>query len=650
MNYAKLHKRVPHLILTIMLSITNTVYSNQLAKEQPHNKTQFDDVIKHYSKNPKDSLKRKAAIFLISNIEPHFSFYSTPWHSLCRSIDSINIHITNDKQYKHCYDSIFAQYENKLNDYEVIYDNKKITAKYLINNIDSAFNLYKLPHCKKLPFKQFCEFILPYRLGNEQIVNWRSKLYKQFYPVYSKTFQNYIDSTSAKDFCELLKTSIKAKMYDYPYPTPNFDPLVLSRLKLGNCHDYSTLISIIGRSFGIPIALDFVPQWAAKSGSHEWNALIYPNKKPLDFGIGDKFKLGHHLESNPLWIAPKIYRYTYSVNKESLAYIHEKEEIPELFLDSCFIDVTPDYIKTYDINSKLTLNLKTPCKYAYLAVFNNYDWTPIQWAKIENQTTKFKAMNKGIVYLPVYFHNNNIQPAAYPILFRDSANITELKPNTKIPQDVVLKRKYNDANVLVYNKRLKGGRFQVANKIDFSDAIDIYIIKSFSDNCFQTAKIENDGTYKFFRYLTPPNSLADMAEIEVYDSNNIKLEGKVIGGTNNGDKRNYDAAFDGSVLSYLKVLKGEDTWAGLEFQKPVQINKVIYLPRNDDNFIRNKQIYELFYWDNRWVSLGKQTGAIETQSLIYNNAPTNALFILRNLSSGSEERIFTYENGKQVWW
>jgi hypothetical protein len=36
--------------------------------------------------------------------------------------------------------------------------------------------------------------------------------------------------------------------------------------------------------------------------------------------------------------------------------------------------------------------------------------------------------------------------------------------------------------------------------------------------------------------------------------------------------------------------------------------------------------------------------------LSYENAPINALFWLRNHTAGVEERIFTYENGEQVWW
>ena len=74
------------------------------------------------------------------------------------------------------------------------------------------------------------------------------------------------------------------------------------------------------------------------------------------------------------------------------------------------------------------------------------------------------------------------------------------------------------------------------------------------------------------------------------------------------------------------------------------------LPINDDNCIRDGEIYELLYWDNKWISIGKQMGSAKTYQLTYNNVPTNALFLLRNLTKGKEERIFTYENGKQIWW
>lgn len=72
-------------------------------------------------------------------------------------------------------------------------------------------------------------------------------------------------------------------------------------------------------------------------------------------------------------------------------------------------------------------------------------------------------------------------------------------------------------------------------------------------------------------------------------------------------------------------------------------------PRNDDNYIKPGDVYELFYHDNKkWVSLGKKV--TNTTVLQYNNVPKNVLLWLHNHSGGSEEHIFTYRNNEAVWW
>ena len=110
-------------------------------------------------------------------------------------------------------------------------------------------------------------------------------------------------------------------------------------------------------------------------------------------------------------------------------------------------------------------------------------------------------------------------------------------------------------------------------------------------------------------------------------------------------------AFDGNVLSSPKTVKTQnDAWVGLVLGRVVSISKLVYLPRNDDNFIKEGELYELFYWDREWKSLGRQVGSRQLQYLEYDNVPDNALLLLRNLTKGKEERIFTYEDGKQVWW
>ena len=110
-----------------------------------------------------------------------------------------------------------------------------------------------------------------------------------------------------------------------------------------------------------------------------------------------------------------------------------------------------------------------------------------------------------------------------------------------------------------------------------------------------------------------------------------------------------EAAFDDDPFTYYISNLQSGGWIGMDFGKPVRINKVGYLARGDDNNIRVGDEYELYYWDlNGWVSLGKQRATI--MSLTFNNVPDNALLILRDHTRGKEERIFLYEDNEQIWY
>ena len=86
-----------------------------------------------------------------------------------------------------------------------------------------------------------------------------------------------------------------------------------------------------------------------------------------------------------------------------------------------------------------------------------------------------------------------------------------------------------------------------------------------------------------------------------------------------------------------------------DFGQQVPVHSVVYVPRNDDNYVRAGDTYELFYQDGikGWVSLGKRTAT--SVWLKYDNVPENALLWLRNLTRGKEERAFYYEDGQQVF-
>ena len=90
------------------------------------------------------------------------------------------------------------------------------------------------------------------------------------------------------------------------------------------------------------------------------------------------------------------------------------------------------------------------------------------------------------------------------------------------------------------------------------------------------------------------------------------------------------------------------------FLKPLlttkrQITCLKKYPLDPSNMIKIGDIYELFFWDNnKWNTLGQQVAT--AQQITFSGVPQNALLILKNVSRGKQERVFTYENNKQVFW
>ena len=89
-------------------------------------------------------------------------------------------------------------------------------------------------------------------------------------------------------------------------------------------------------------------------------------------------------------------------------------------------------------------------------------------------------------------------------------------------------------------------------------------------------------------------------------------------------------------------------WIGADMKKAKKIQFLQFAPRNDDNAISPKDCYELFYWNDKWISLGQKVAS--DFCIQFDNVPKDALLWLKDLTKGHEERPFTIKNGKQIWW
>jgi len=428
-------------------------------------------------------------------------------------------------------------------------------------------------------------------------------------------------------------------------------PVKFINMKRGSCNDYTAFGSYIFRSLGIPSGIDFIPQWANRSLGHSWNVLYTANDRQGDYSFGDA-SIGFHIKEHNEKAA-KIFRETYAKQPEIVAMQQKDRYLPPLFQNPRIKDVTDNYLDCADITVSLTQQPPKKSKYVYLSNFNNRDWIPVHWAKIEGKKAVFTKMGKDVACLPVYYDREGIQPAAEPFLLTKEGEIKKLIPDHSKTQTLILTRKYKPGIVPKKGELLLGGKFQVANKEDFSDSLTVFVVNDIPEIRYNSVDLNLNKPYRYFRFVSLPHLMGgEISEIEVYQKESgLKLSGKVLG--NRISARSGwepENVFDGDPLTSYQCAWGETGWVGLDFGKPVNIAYFRYLPRNDDNFIKEGEEYELFYWNNhQWNSLGKQTGTSK-QYLEYTNAPTNALFWLRNLTKGKEERIFTYEEGKQVWW
>lgn len=66
------------------------------------------------------------------------------------------------------------------------------------------------------------------------------------------------------------------------------------------------------------------------------------------------------------------------------------------------------------------------------------------------------------------------------------------------------------------------------------------------------------------------------------------------------------------------------------------------------SFLTEGQTYDLFYMADRWISVGKAVAG--DGPLAFEDVPTGGLYWLVADGSDKEERIFTIEDGRQVWW
>jgi len=607
------------------------------------NRLELEKVLTHYSKKTEDSLKYKAAVFLIENMKEHsyrLIRSRKEWDNILELSDSL-IQIEN-QDYETIIDSNFQS--SKLR-YIFQKDLEQIKAKDLIENIDAAFNVWPRPWNSFLDFDGFCNYILPYRQKNEPV---NFSLRKKYY---QKNQQKLNDSASITNMIEVAN-EIKSFPYGFKYKRLiPFDQSIedIEKGKMMDCVDASILSAFKGRSMGIPMAIDFA-LWPNIRGSHYWNSVVY-SKDSILYADSDFFwgKPGSYRLRRK---TAKIYRIMYASQKP--CNTPQEGNKTRTFLDDNpnIIDVTSQYIKTTNVKMKLRTIEGKIFSTAYLCIFNDRKWRPVAKSPINHKAeAQFNEVGRENIYIIFYINGNKRIPASEAFSLDKEGNIFIHKADIGNINSICLDRKSKlTRRVKNFGGKMAGGIFQLSNTKDFEIVENVYRIAINDTVVFpRIVDIRPKKPYRYARYRSPISKSAEIAEMKWLSAKDT-ISGTIIGTMDTEPKESIKNVFDGDELSYFSPneIEGSYTWVGLDFGEEKKVSRLKFSPRSDVNYVKHGDTYELVYWENEWVSLGKKTA--KNYYIRFEDVPENSLLWLRNLSEGIEEELFIYENDEQFFW
>lgn len=420
----------------------------------------------------------------------------------------------------------------------------------------------------------------------------------------------------------------------------------LCEAKTGNCRDEASFTVLLCRYLGIPAAVDFTPHWGNRSQAHSWSVIIKPDGTHTPFYMG--CAPGDTVHYYHSYIKPKVLRHRFQLNRTVAEDMRDERSVPRLFRNADFIDVTDEYYVTTDVVREVPEALRGR-KVAYICVFDNRDWVPVYYGNIRGGKVVFPSMGRNIVYMAATFSNGRIVPFGNPFLLSSDGEVVDIAADDVKKQEMTLLRKYPFMGRQDhFNGRMARGKFQGSNVPDFSKATDLHTHEGITEGNWYDVTPEDSGQYRYARYIGPAGSYCNVNEVEFYGEDGSKLTGEIIGTDGEAGKEK-EKVFDGDILTGFHGVSPDGHWVGIRFRRPEKISRIRYIPRNDGNCIEIGDEYELMYWkDNGWKSLGRLTAT--QNSLLYSDVPSGGLYVVRNLTKGHEERIFTYEDGKQIWW
>lgn len=488
-------------------------------------------------------------------------------------------------------------------------DVQVLTGAYLIENIDSAFAAWKdSPYLQCLSYEEFCECVLPYKaFAGQRVDDWKHRLRQREWSCLESNVRQ-IDALrwEPNNALNALRRVL---------------PDSYEILSQDGCYGTAEILNLFGRANGLPVVVDFVPAWPKTNGYHCWNKCYYINDK-ASFKETTRYA--------------KVFRKTFAPNPQLLAYQNEVGNIPSSFHDMFCRDVTAEYTRT----SSVSIPVNGAGKFAFLAVFNNDEWAPVDICEVKRRIARFDNVGRDVLYCVGYFDEYGIfKPAATPFYLDLKGEISCFDPWSESLTNVWLSRKFHAlSHVTNTIKAIHGPSYVVAsNDKTFNDKVDTLAVISEASVFCGEIELSASKPYRYYRLCSNLSSRTDFSEIIFKKGHMIMHPMCSASNINDGDQL---------------TNSGVDRTHPVDFDmnRPETITSVIYYRRGDGNCVFPGEEYELYFWNTGGWTLWDNVVA-ESCWVVSDNVPSGALLYIKDISSGDQNGVFLWdESGKCPRW
>ena len=401
------------------------------------NRSELEAVLDHYKNADNNPEKLRAAEFLIENMPAHYS-YAGPeideYYDYAAGILA-NKSLSPEQQR----DSLLAITDLKYRDLpnHTVPDAQIIKADYLISNIDRTYAQWTTcDWARQVTFDEYLEWILPYKAVELQELDaWRDSLLAYFGHGLEHPIVNDVEYNTAMGVADMLRSDASHELNRYGLYTRAGLPLLSAHLQVhqtyGDIPDYALTGALLMRSAGIPAVLDETPVGSRYTAAVKWYVILgdkgdeKTSEWDLSTNIGSVFF--------PFERGPKVYRNTYAINQERLAYKENaKFQYP---FELAKKDVTSKYFRTSDLAIPIEKGVRNQLKdkYVYIASAVRSDekpWQIVDFGVMKRGKAQFHDMGREVLYLIYGYDGEVLIPITEPFILHKDCSIEYVGSDT----------------------------------------------------------------------------------------------------------------------------------------------------------------------------------------------------------------------------